>query len=75
MQVWRSFVSFDGLAEADGKLLGGIGSDSLGRIRQEGIGDPHIHHFVNEFLRIQDAGIYHYGKSFFVTDDFHHIFQ
>ena len=47
----------------------------LGRIRQEGIGDPHIHHFVNEFLRIQDAGIYHYGKSFFVTDDFHHIFQ
>lgn len=46
-----------------------------GESGRKGLGDPHIHHFVNEFLRIQDTGIYHYGKSFFVTDDFHHIFQ
>lgn len=31
-------VSLDGLAEADRQLLGGIGSDTLGSIRHEGLG-------------------------------------
>ena len=41
-------VSLDGLAEADGQLLRGIGGNPLRSVGHERIGDSLLHHFIDE---------------------------
>ena len=54
------FVGLDGLAEADGQLLGGIGGDALGRVGHERVGQAAVQHGVDEVGRLQHAGIDHH---------------
>ena len=52
-------VSLDGLAEADSQLLGGIGSDTLGSIGHEGVGQTAVDDSADELVGVQNAGIDH----------------
>ena len=68
IEVLCLVISLDGLAEADGQLLGSIRSDSLRRVRHEGIGNSHLENRVNELFGVENAGVDHDRKSLFVAD-------
>ena len=57
------FIGLDGLAKADGQLLGGIGGDALGRVRHEGVGQAAVEHRADEVGGLQDAGVHHHGHG------------
>ena len=61
-------VSLDGLAEADGQLLGGIGSDTLGCVGHEGVGQAAVDDRADELIGVQDARIDDDGHRLDVAD-------
>ena len=61
-------VRLDGVAEADGEFLRGVGGDALRGVRDVGVGQADVDDFVDELLRVQDAGIDHNGQAFAVAD-------
>lgn len=61
-------IGFDSNTIADAYFLRRVRSNALRRIGDIGVGQPFFQQFIDECLRIEDAGINDDGQPFIITD-------
>ena len=71
VQIGPGGVALNGLAEADGHLLAGVGGDALGHVGDEGVGEPLVDDLVDEVHGAEDFGVDNHRDALVIADFFH----